>query len=115
MNRYKLSKAGISANEGIKRFGGNAEKYEELLNQFPDDIHFKAMCDAIAEKNVQKAFNEAHALKGISGNLSMKRFYEDLFPLVEELRGGSLENADTLLQKVKQDYDDALAALDKTK
>lgn len=111
MNRYKLSKAGISANEGIARFGGNAEAYETLLNKFPADHNFPELCAAVERRDAEAAFAYAHALKGVIGNLSMKRLYDDLLPLVEELRSGRLENADGLLQAVKRDYDEAVAAL----
>lgn len=111
MNRYKLSKAGVSANEGIKRFSGNTEKYEELLCQFPEDTHYKAMCSAIENGNAEAAFNAAHALKGMAGNLSMNRLYEDICPLVEVLRSGSLLKADELLKAIQEDYYEIIMAL----
>ncbi|MDD2648912.1 MAG: Hpt domain-containing protein [Eubacteriales bacterium] len=111
MNRYKLSKAGINVSEGITRFGGNAEKYEQFLMKFKSDINFSLMCEAIAKGDAAAAFSSAHALKGIVGNLSLGRLYDDLFPLVELLRRGSLENAGELLASVTKDYEDVIAAL----
>lgn len=111
MNRYKLSKAGINASEGIARFGGNPEAYEKFLNRFPDEPHFQQLCTAIQQHETQAAFMAAHSLKGEVGNLSMNRLYEDLCPLVEELRAGSLETAAELLPPVLRDYEEILAAL----
>lgn len=111
MNRYTLSKAGISAREGIARYNGNAAAYEEILKKFPTDPNFAGMCEAIEQRNVQTAFEFAHALKGVVGNLSMNRLFDDLFPLVEELRSGRLEKAAELLGAVKQDYEEAVAAI----
>ena len=111
MNRYKLSKAGIDANEGIARFGGNVEIYEKFLNRFPDEPYFRLMCEAIERLDIQAAFAAAHSIKGAVGNLSMNRLYGDLCPLVEELRRGSAENLAELLVPVMKDYEDIIAAL----
>ena len=104
MNRYSLLKAGINASEGIHRFNGNAELYEKFLKQFAQDESFNTLCKAIQNRNVKAAFAAAHALKGVAGNLSMNRLHTDLFPLVEELRAGSLDRADALLRPVEADY-----------
>lgn len=111
MNRYKLSKAGVNATEGINRFGGNMDKYEQFLKRFPADTNYQAMLSAIDQQDVTAAFAAAHALKGIAGNLSLNRLYDDICPLVEVLRAGSLDNLDAYLPKVNQDYDDVIAAL----
>lgn len=111
MNRYKLSKVGINANEGISRFGGNGEIYEKFLNKFPEDENFANMCKAIESMNVTEAFSYAHALKGVVGNLSMTRMYDHLCLLVEELRKGSLVQADLLLKPVIEDYTDIIQVL----
>ncbi|MDY4609989.1 MAG: hypothetical protein SPD11_05180 [Sphaerochaetaceae bacterium] len=114
MDRYKLSKAGVNASEGIKRFNGNAEMYGRFLKHFLDDVNYQAMCESIKVKDVGSAFSAAHALKGIAGNLSMNRLYKDLCPLVEQLRSGSLENVDILLLPVMQDYSEVASLLKTT-
>lgn len=111
MNRYKLSKAGVSVSEGVRRFGGNAEKFGQLLDSFEKDPHFAQMCDAVAAGDADAAFAAGHALKGIAGNLSMTRLYADVIPLVEALRAGDLTGIDALLTPVRQDYQELLIAL----
>lgn len=111
MNRYKLSKAGIRVSEGIARLGGDAEAYGLFLEKFPKDTSFQSLCDAVERRDAKAAFAAAHALKGEVGNLSMVRLYDDLAPLVEELRVGSLERADELLSTVRRDYSDVVAAI----
>lgn len=111
MNRYKLSKAGIHVNEGVQRFGGDVEYYEGLLQKFLQDKHYSLLCEAVAQKNAEAAFQAAHALKGEAGNLSLAKFYDDLFPFVEELRIGSLEHAEEYMKQVSQDYEDIREAM----
>ena len=112
MNRYKLFMAGIDTNDGIKRFNGNAELYEKCLLSFLNDNNYTQMCQSIKEQNVSSAFTAAHSLKGIAGNLSMKKLYDDIVPLVEELRAGKVENTEVLLKPVAQDYQQIISVLD---
>ena len=50
-------------------------------------------------------------LKGVAGNLSLVHLRTDIDPLVEELRRGSLENAEEFMKPVAADYDAVIAAL----
>lgn len=111
MNRYKLSQAGVRVNEGVDRFAGNQELYAKFLGRFPEDPNYARLCQAVADGDVKASFEAAHALKGIAGNLSLARLYDDLFPLVEQLRAGKTEQAQTLLDAVKRDYEEVVAAL----
>lgn len=111
MNRYKLSKAGIDSNEGIARFGGNREVYQAMLERFAGEPYFSRLRDAVEARDTADAFKAAHALKGMVGNLSMNRLYADLCPLVDELRAGSLEHADRMMEQLEKDYDEIIAAL----
>lgn len=112
MNRYKLSKAGIDANEGIRRFNNDKNMYEKFLKTFPENTLYHKLIEDLENKNVSDAFQSAHALKGLSGNLSLVQLYKDMIPLVEELRSGSLEKADSYLPSIKVSYDKIIKALE---
>ncbi len=111
MNQNKLSEAGINVEEGIERFGGKQAVYEKFLYRFPKETLFSQMCDYIDKQDIKEAFAAAHSLKGQAGNLSINRLYDDLCPLVEELRCGSLSQAKALLEPVIRDYRDVIAVL----
>lgn len=111
MNRYRLMKAGIQVNEGIERFNGKKDVYEELLYSFPEDTNYSKMVSALEEGNAKEAFAAAHSLKGVTANLSMNRMYEALIPLVEELRKGALPETDDLLSPVADSYQEILQAI----
>lgn len=85
--------------------------YERILGHFPEDASYRELCSAIEAGDARRAFAAAHALKGVSGNLSMTRLYEDLLPLVEQLRQGSLDGVGPMMESVTKDYEDILAAL----
>lgn len=111
MNRYILTKAGIDVNEGIHRFNGNKELYERFLMSFPEDAHYEEMLQAIKDRDTEAAFQAAHALKGITGTVSLVQMHVVLIPLVEELRAGSLENVPELLPPVQDAYNKAVEVL----
>lgn len=104
MNRYKLSKVGISVNEGVQRFNGDIAIYELCLNKFLSDEQFKLLTQAILEKDIKSAFSAAHALKGEAGNLSLTKLYNDICPLVEELRNNRFDKVPELMEQVTNDY-----------
>ncbi|MDD2956669.1 MAG: Hpt domain-containing protein [Oscillospiraceae bacterium] len=87
MNLSVLSDAGIDYEDGIARFSGHAEIYEKYLKRFPSDPEFSNLRSAMAGKDYEAAFRSAHTLKGMVGNLSIKRLYASLYDFVELLRG----------------------------
>ena len=111
MNIYELSVSGINVNEGIGRFGGVASLYEKYLIKFPADKNFEKMCEALTARDVKTAFSYAHALKGLAGNLSLQSLYDSVYPLVEKLRGESLEGCEELLLPVTESYKKTVNAI----
>ena len=111
MNRYRLTKAGIDVNQGIRRLNENKELYESLLIKFLDDKQYPLLCQAIEAQDVKAAFAAAHALKGMAGNLSLVRLHERLIPLVEELRAGNIEDLEGMIHAVMLAYDEAKNAI----
>lgn len=111
MNKLKLYNVGIDTKSGIARFNNNEELYEKWLYDFVEDQNYAKMLLAIQNHNVKEAFGYAHTLKGILGNLSINKIYEDICPLVEQLREGNLSNIDIFLTKLKNDYDLVICAL----
>ncbi len=111
MDCKALAEAGINVEEGIKRFCGNADIYERLLYKFPNERQFFDLIDAIEEGNVKEAFQAAHALKGVCGNLSIQKMYEDLVPIVEILRAGSMDGVEELCGILKVSYSEVIKVL----
>lgn len=111
MNQKKMLLAGIDTNDGIKRFSGNKQLYEKFLYGFLSDPNYNIMLNAINKGDTPSAFQAAHALKGIAGNLSLIELYKNIIPLVEQLRGNSSEDVNALLVPVKKSYHEILDVL----
>lgn len=99
MNRYQLVRGGIDVAQGIERMG-SVEEYVALLAQFPQDSHTETLRMALERKDANQAFEAAHALKGIAGNLSLEDLSEALGPLVERLRNDGTEGTEELAANV---------------
>lgn len=104
MNRYRMTKAGVDVAEGLNRFNGNMELYEKFLYGFPEDPNFANLVEALKNKDVKASFLAAHALKGVVGNLSLKKLFNNVVPLVEILRAGSLDGTEELMAQITEDY-----------
>lgn len=111
MNKYKLTKAGINVSEATERFGGNFEMLEEFLGKFVENEYYPKLKTAIECNDVKAAFEAAHALKGMTGNLSMTQLYDSIYALVEELRAERTENLETLFKSVNENYESVCSAI----
>ncbi|MGN0353333.1 MAG: Hpt domain-containing protein [Roseburia sp.] len=116
MNRYLLTKVGINVQEGIHRFAGKKEVYEKYLYDFLENEYYDKLEDAIRERNGEEAFQAAHALKGVAGNLSLNPLFEAIKPVVEKLRGkADFEQAEKMMEGVREQYQFILDAIRKSK
>lgn len=115
MNKYLLSQAGIDYEEGLHRFNNKAELYEKFLIRFPEDQSYPQLLAAMESQDVEKAFQAAHALKGVTGNLSIQDLHNALIPLVEELRQGNFDRAPELFKPVQELYSQIVEILESQK
>ena len=109
MDKKDFEEAGINYNEGVERFVGSAQMYEMFLKKFLDDETFKALDEAMENGNVKEAFNAAHTLKGVTGNLSLNRLFEKLEPFVEVLRSENMEKAKADYPEIKKEYETVIS------
>lgn len=81
-----LKQLGCNTDEGLSRCMGNEAFYFKLIGRVVDDKNFQALEDAVAAKNFDAAFEAAHSLKGVLGNLALTPIYEPVYELTELLR-----------------------------
>ena len=77
---------GANVDEGLERCLGNNEFYIRLVKKSLDDKNFAALKDALDAKDLGKAFECAHALKGVAANLSLTPIFEPMSEMTELLR-----------------------------
>ena len=97
----KLRPFGIDYVDAMDRFGDNAELYERLALKYLDDGHLVALQAAMEAKDYSEGYSQAHALKGVAGNLSFKDLYECAALVSDALYAGEYEAAAKHLPEVE--------------
>lgn len=91
--------------KGIEdRFIGDYDLYTECLAEFVQDPDFTALADAVRANDVAKAFDAAHSLKGVSGNLGLTPLYKIICKIVEPLRIGNNKNLEPKLVELETEH-----------
>ena len=81
-----LKQLGCETDDGLSRCMGNEAFYFKLIGKVIDDKNFQALEDAVAAKDLDKAFDAAHSLKGVLGNLALTPVYQPVYEITELLR-----------------------------
>ena len=101
----KLREYGANVDEGLARCLNREDFYIMLVNKAIDDTKLSELESRINEKDLNSAFETAHALKGMYANLSLTPLAEPVIEMTELLR----ERVDTdyteLLEKAKTQFE----------
>ena len=111
IEKEKLKNAGIEADEAIERFMGNETLYLKYLLRFPGDENYQILCSSMVSGDVKRAFEAAHTLKGVCGNLSIKGMEKLLREQVEYLRAGEMEKAELMMNDLREAYEQVCVLL----
>ena len=99
-----LQNAEIDYEDIIDRFEGNESLYLKLAELFLDDPHMPNVRRAFAAGDLATAEAEAHALKGVAGNLSLTSVHK----LAKSMNDAT---ATKLLPELDEAYEKAVGAL----
>lgn len=81
-----LRQFGADTEKGLAMCMGNEALYLRLVSSVPQEQRFDELETAIGEKNFDAAFDAAHALKGVLGNLSLTPLFDKASEITELLR-----------------------------
>ena len=95
-----LKRFGADTEEGLSRCFNNEAFYLRLVGMIKDQKNFDNLEKAIAENDLDAAFEAAHALKGVLGNLSLTPMTDTAVRMTELLRA-----------RTQMDYSEMLADL----
>ncbi|WP_242369402.1 Hpt domain-containing protein [Adlercreutzia muris] len=98
----KLAPFGIDYVDAMDRFGDNGELYERLALKYLDDGHLVALKAAMEVRDFSEGYGQAHALKGVAGNLSFKDLFECAALVSDALYAGEYEAAEKHLPEVER-------------
>ena len=101
----KLKEFGANTEEGLGRCYGNEALYLRLVNMIPAEANFDKLKDSLEQGNLDSAFEAAHALKGVLGNLSLTPMFEQCCEITELLRARTETDYTPLLNKLLEQRD----------
>lgn len=104
----ELREYGCDMDGAMDRFLNDVELFDKCLDSVLADEAFENLGKALNEGQVRPAFEYAHTLKGVIGNMGLTPLYEIIVQIVEPLRVGS---SDGMIDK----YKELMTELDKIK
>lgn len=107
----RLRAYGADMDGAMERFVGDEELFGECFSMFLEDAAFAALEDSLKKQDYRAAFEAAHTLKGVAGNLGLTPLYQAICQLVEPLRRGEY----SALQSQYEAVADARSAVEKLK
>lgn len=90
----KLRNWGCDVEGALARFAGDKEMYISFLSVIAHDEQYDLLESALACGNATDAFEAAHALKGMLGNMGITPMFTAVTGMVEIFRKGSIDNAE---------------------
>lgn len=111
MDYEVLRAGGIDADAALGRLMGSEALLGRLLGKFLQDENYGKLVVAAQADDAEAALAAAHALKGVSGNLSMMRLYDLTARQCDLIRAGSWPEARDLMPQVTAAYEAAVAAI----
>ncbi len=81
-----LKEFGADTDRGLAMVAGKEALYLRLVNTVPGNECFGNLKEGIEGKDLDKAFEAAHALKGVLGNLMLSPLSDKMNEITEHLR-----------------------------
>lgn len=82
----KLKEFGADTDEGLARCMNNEDFYLKMVGMGIADERFDSIKGVLESGNYEEAFEIAHALKGVLGNLALSPIYDPMSEMTELLR-----------------------------
>lgn len=110
--REVFQKYGGDYETTMARFMGNEQMYLRILSMLPRDENLHKLGQALQAGDYPAAFDAAHTLKGMAGNLGLTPLYQAVCAIVEPLRAGEKLDYSPLYLSVHKEYEQAAALLE---
>lgn len=95
----EITALGADTDDALSRFMGNVALYEKMLKKFPKVVEESQVGLYAKSGDYEAAASSAHALKGVTGNLSLAPLYKNYTKIVNLYRAGKIDEANSLLEE----------------
>jgi HPt (histidine-containing phosphotransfer) domain-containing protein len=104
-----LAAYGADVNAGMTRCMNNEGFYLRLVDSVKQEERFVTLRETIEAGDLDAAFEIAHSLKGVLGNLALTPMYEPVQQITELLRGRENVDYSDLLNQIDAKREEFLA------
>jgi hypothetical protein len=98
----KLNEWGADVKSGLARCMNNEAFYLRMVGMIEADGNYDKLGQALSAGDLQAAFEAAHALKGVLGNLALTPMFDPASSLCEALRGRTGEDYKAMYEELTQ-------------
>ena len=98
-----LKELGADTDAGLVRCLNNEEFYLKLVKMAIDDGKYEKLREDITAGSLDDAFEAAHALKGMLGNVSLDNLLEPVTAITEGLRAKESLDYGALLDQMEEE------------
>ncbi len=106
-----LENFGVDTKEGLNRCMNNEGFYFRMIKLGLSNAYFDTLGTALEGGNTEEAFEAAHALKGVIGNLALTPIYDPLADMTEMLRAKKQADYVEIYRPIKEMRDKLLGML----
>ncbi len=92
--KKQMEENGVNVDETLKRFMGREAIFMKFIMKFAEDQNCQQIRDGLESRDVQTAFERAHSLKGVAGNLGIDPVYNLAAQISDLLRGKQEDEVD---------------------
>ena len=107
----RLQEYGVNTKEGLARCMNMEKFYFRMLGMGLKNDSFEKLGKALEDGNLEEAFEQAHALKGVVGNLALTPIFVPLSEMTEMLRAKKDADYVTIYKPIKELRDKLVAEL----
>lgn len=100
-----LKDYGANVDEGLRRCLNNEDFYIRLVGIAAADEGFDRLAEQVGAGALGDAFDTAHALKGVLGNLFLTPLYEPVSEITELLRARQDTDYTALIEQILEQRD----------
>ena len=111
MNHEAFKAVGIDIEDALSRVTGNEVLLQSLLKTYAEDDQFSILKDSLRHRDLQRAINACHCLKGMCGNLSMTKLFELFTQQLAYLRESNWDEAEKLMPQIEKSHYAILSAV----
>lgn len=111
MDDRELVLAGVDVPDLLARFMNNTKLMKMIVGKFLEDQTYQKLCDAIAQGDMQAAEFACHSLKGVCGNLSLTKLFQQLQEQLRLFRAGDHHQAVAMMDSIVPEFENTIAHL----